>query len=84
MGFARERRAFAGLGAVREQADARIVAAVHHAIEHWTEETKDLPGGGVLSVILPSLTDGVLGVIAGTLALGAVTAFQRARHRFAH
>jgi predicted DNA repair protein MutK len=55
------------------------IPAVHHAIEHVAVEAKELPGGGVLSVIVPPLADGIVGVIAGALALGAVTAFQRVR-----
>jgi predicted DNA repair protein MutK len=55
------------------------VPAVHHAIEHLAAETKKLPGGEVLSVIVPPLGDGIVGLIAGALALGAVTAFQRVR-----
>ena len=56
---------------------------VHHAIERMTEEAKELPGGGALSMILPSVGDGIFGVIAGAFALGAVSAFQRTRERFA-
>jgi predicted DNA repair protein MutK len=59
------------------------IPAVHHAIEHVANQAKELPGGGALSVVVSSVGDGIFGVIAGALALGAVTAFQRARKRFA-
>lgn len=59
------------------------LSVVHHAIEHVAEEAKALPGGGAWSVILPPIGDGIFGVIAGAFALGAVTAFQRTRARFA-
>jgi predicted DNA repair protein MutK len=55
------------------------IPAVHHAIEHLAQHTKELPGGEALSVIVPVVADGIVGVIAGALALGAVTAFQRVR-----
>jgi predicted DNA repair protein MutK len=55
------------------------IPAVHHAIEHVATQTKELPGGEVLSVIVPLVGDGITGVIAGALALGAVTVFQRVR-----
>jgi predicted DNA repair protein MutK len=58
------------------------IPVVHHAIEHVAEEAKDL-GGGALSVVVSSVGDGIFGVIAGALALGAVTAFQHTRKRFA-
>jgi len=58
--------------------------AVHHAIEHLAKEAKELPGGEALSVILPPVGDGIFGVIAGAFALGAVSAFQHMRKRFAH
>jgi hypothetical protein len=35
-------------------------------------------------VILPPVGDGIFGVIAGAFALGAVSAFQHTRKRFAH
>jgi predicted DNA repair protein MutK len=56
---------------------------VHHAIEHLADEAKELPGGGVLSAILPPVGDGIFGVIAGAFALGAMSAFQHTRKRFA-
>jgi len=55
------------------------VPAVHHAIKHLADEAKKLPAGEVLSVLVPPIGDGIVGVIAGALALGAVTAFQRVR-----
>jgi predicted DNA repair protein MutK len=55
------------------------IPAVHHAIEHVAKQTKELPGGDVLSVIVPPIGDGIIGVIAGALALGVVTVFQRVR-----
>lgn len=55
------------------------LSVVHHAIEHLADQAKKLPGGDVLSVLVSPLGDGIVGVIAGALALGAVTAFQRVR-----
>jgi uncharacterized protein len=57
---------------------------VHHAIEHLAERTGTLPAGGLLSALLPPVADGIFGVIAGALALGAVNLFNRARKGFAH
>jgi predicted DNA repair protein MutK len=59
------------------------IPVVHHAIEHVANEAKELPAGGALSVVVSSAGDGIFGVIAGAFALGAVTAFQRARKGFA-
>ena len=55
------------------------VPVVHHSIAHVADEAKELPGGEVLSVLVPPIGDGIVGLIAGALALGAVTAFQRVR-----
>jgi predicted DNA repair protein MutK len=57
------------------------LSIVHHAIEHVAAKAKELPAGEVLSVLVPPIGDGIVGVIAGALALGAVTAFQRVRGR---
>jgi predicted DNA repair protein MutK len=59
------------------------IPVVHHTIEHVANEAKELPVGGALSVVVSSAGDGIFGVIAGALALGAVTAFQHTRKRFA-
>jgi predicted DNA repair protein MutK len=55
------------------------VPVVHHAIKHLADQSKGLPGGDVLTVLVGPIGDGIVGVIAGVLALGAVTAFQRLR-----
>ena len=59
------------------------VPPVHHAIEHMAEETAELPGGGILSALLPPIADGVVGVIAGAIALAAVSGVSRLRQRSA-
>ena len=56
---------------------------VHHAIEHLAQQAAALPFGAFLSAILPPLADGVFGVIAGVIALGAVSVASRVRRRFA-
>ena len=50
------------------------VPPLHHAIEHLVQ-----PLGAAAQALLPTLIDGVLGVIAGALVLAAVMAVQRLR-----
>ncbi len=50
------------------------VAALHHAIEGIAASA-----GGWMAVIVPTLLDGVVGVIAGAIVLAAVTLFNRIR-----
>jgi predicted DNA repair protein MutK len=50
------------------------VPPLHHAIQHAVE-----PLGGLASAVLPTLADGLLGVVAGALVLAGVTGFQRLR-----
>jgi len=50
------------------------VPPLHHAIEHWVQ-----PLGSLAQTLLPTLIDGLLGVIAGALVLLAVTGVQRLR-----
>jgi hypothetical protein len=52
--------------------------ALHHAIESLAERLGALPGvGGALKTIAPTLLDGVAGIVAGALALGAVALVRR-------
>jgi len=52
--------------------------AVHALIHHATEAAATLPGiGGVLHVLLPTLLDAVVGIIAGGLVLVVVSAASR-------
>jgi len=50
------------------------VPPLHHAIEAAVQ-----PLGGVATAVLPTLADGLLGMVAGALVLGGVTLFQRLR-----
>ncbi len=50
------------------------VPPLHHAIQQAVE-----PLGGVAAAVLPTLADGLLGVVAGALVLAGVTLFQRLR-----
>ncbi len=50
------------------------VPALHHAIEGIAASA-----GGWMAVIVPTLLDGVVGVIAGAIVLAAVTLFNRIR-----
>jgi predicted DNA repair protein MutK len=50
------------------------VPALHHAIGHAVQGL-----GGLAQAVLPTLADGLLGVLAGVLVLGAVALVQRLR-----
>jgi hypothetical protein len=50
------------------------VPAIHHVI---LEAVKGL--GGLAQAVLPTLADGLLGVLAGAVVLGVVTVVQRLR-----
>ena len=47
------------------------VPPLHHAIEHWSE------AAGALKSLVSTLLDGLAGVVAGAVVLGAVTLAQR-------
>ena len=52
--------------------------ALHHWIEDLAQKFGVLPGaGGVLKAVVPTLLDGVAGIVAGALVLGVVTVVQR-------
>jgi uncharacterized protein len=54
------------------------IPPVHHAIEHVAEASAAVGGiGPVLAVIVPSLLDAVVGVVAGAIVLAAVTLGSR-------
>ncbi|TDP63952.1 DUF808 domain-containing protein [Roseateles toxinivorans] len=50
------------------------IAPLHHAIEAWTTGL-----GSVAAAVLPTVIDGLLGVVAGALVLGLLTGVQRLR-----
>jgi predicted DNA repair protein MutK len=52
------------------------VPALHHAIEGLAQQS-----GTLLSAVVPTLLDGLVGVVAGALVLGAVVLVQRMRGR---
>lgn len=52
------------------------ISSLHHAIESWTAGL-----GALAAAVLPSLIDGLLGVVAGALVLAGVTAVQKLRGR---
>ena len=55
------------------------VPALHHWIEDLAQKVGVLPGaGGVLKAVVPTLLDGVAGIVSGALVLGVVTVVQRA------
>jgi uncharacterized protein len=52
------------------------VPALHHAIERWASGWPRWVGA-----VFPTVADGVVGVLAGALALAAVMLVQRLRRR---
>lgn len=58
---------------------AHGIPGVHEQIEHLTAAVQELPGvGGALASALPSLLQGLFGVLAGALVLLGVSAGKRA------
>lgn len=56
------------------------IPGAHDFIHHLTEQAAALPGvGRVLDIVLPSLIDGVFGVIAGALILAVVLGIGKLR-----
>jgi predicted DNA repair protein MutK len=51
------------------------IAPLHHAIEHWTE------GMGGMGVLVSTVLDGLVGVLAGAVVLGVVILAQRLGRR---
>jgi hypothetical protein len=51
---------------------------VHHAVQQAVQGL-----GGVAQAVLPTLADGLLGVLAGALVLAVVTLVQRLRAKLA-
>ena len=50
------------------------LSPVHHLIEHWVEIVSGVAiVGGVLEVVMPTLFDMLVGVIAGAVVLAVVT-----------
>lgn len=54
------------------------IAPLHHAVQGWVQGM-----GPVATTLLPTLADGVAGIVAGALVLAAVSLFQRLRGRAA-
>jgi predicted DNA repair protein MutK len=53
--------------------------AAHHVIEGWAHATADVPAiGGVLKAVAPTLLDALAGIVAGALALVAMSVVTRA------
>jgi uncharacterized protein len=50
------------------------IPPLHHAIEHAVQ-----PLGAAAQAVLPTLADGLLGIVAGALVLAVVTGVQRLR-----
>jgi predicted DNA repair protein MutK len=56
------------------------IPGVHDLVHHWSESAAHVPGvGGVLSSILPTVVDLLIGVIAGSVILAAVLLVKRLR-----
>jgi len=54
------------------------VGPLHHGIEALAQATAAWPGvGGVVSAVLPTLLDAVVGIVAGAVVLAGVTLVQR-------
>lgn len=58
---------------------------LHHAIEAWAHAAGKLAGvGGILEALLPTLINGICGLIAGTIVLLIVAAVRKFRGQPAH
>ena len=57
---------------------AHGIAPLHHAVQGWTEGA-----GPLAAALLPTLADGLTGVVAGALVLAGVSLWQRMRGRSA-
>ncbi len=54
------------------------IAPLHHAVEAWAQGA-----GPLAAVLLPTLADGVTGIVAGAVVLAGVSLWQRLRGRSA-
>lgn len=52
------------------------IAPLHHAVQGWVEGMGPVP-----AAVLPTLADGLFGIVAGGLVLAGVSLFQRLRGR---
>jgi predicted DNA repair protein MutK len=52
------------------------IGPLHHAVQAWTAGL-----GGIAAAVLPTVADGLAGIVAGALVLAAVTLIQRLRGR---
>ncbi|QNM95074.1 DUF808 domain-containing protein [Chitinimonas koreensis] len=52
---------------------------LHGPIESLTHAAAGLPGGAALAIVIPSLIDAIVGVLAGALTLAVVSLAQRLR-----
>ena len=52
------------------------IAPLHHAVQAWVEGMGPVP-----AAVLPTLADGLFGIVAGGLVLAGVSLFQRLRGR---
>ncbi len=56
------------------------IPVLHHGIEGLAHRAGEVPGvGGLLGVLTPMLANAIVGIVAGSLALGVVMAVQRLR-----
>ncbi|PTQ89854.1 DUF808 domain-containing protein [Agitococcus lubricus] len=53
----------------------------HEAIEHLAHSVSHLPAGALLSVLIPTLLDAIVGIIAGAVVLASVNGIQKVMGR---
>jgi uncharacterized protein len=58
------------------------VPALHHAIEGIAHASAEVPGvGGIFAALVPSVLDGVAGLVVGAIALSVVLLLSRVWHK---
>lgn len=55
------------------------LAPVHHVIQHSAELAGNLPAGGLVSILTPTLLSALFGILAGGVVVAAVMLFKRLR-----
>jgi len=55
-------------------------AGFHHLVESWGHMLLAVPGGDIWSGLLTAAIGALLGLVAGAVVLGVVTAYQKLRH----
>jgi predicted DNA repair protein MutK len=56
-------------------------AGFHHLVESWGHMLLAVPGGDIWSGLLTAAIGALVGLVAGAMVLGVVTAYQKLRHR---